>query len=415
MSDRRSSWFPSALAAGLAAVVLVAVTARAGGPQSAPASQPGSTSQPTAASQPAGYPTLTVEALQPLVQQRLDAFREELGFPGATCAVVMPSGRHIAVATGVSHKASQTPMRPTDLMLAGSVGKTFVAAIVLQLVDEGRLELDAPIARWLDQEPWFARLPNADQITLRMLLNHTSGLPEYFRESELLSAVRAAPDRTWKPEELIGYVLGNQPLFAAGQGWSYADTNYILAGMIIERATGHTYYQELIGRLQRPLRLRDTRPSDRITLPGLVSGYTAAQNLFSVPEEVATDGRCAINPQMEWTGGGVLSTSLDLARWAHELYGGAVLKPETRSQMLTGVPAKPLGADHAYGLGVIIRPSPRGPVYGHSGWSPGYVTMVGFYANPGLGIAVQVNTDTGVSAAALERLLDDVASTAVPR
>jgi D-alanyl-D-alanine carboxypeptidase len=98
------------------------------------------------------------------------------------------------------------------------------------------------------------------------------------------------------------------------------------------------------------------------------------------------------NPQMEWTGGGVATTALDLARWARALYaGGDVLGDETRAQMLRGVPAR-LGPNAAYGLGVILRPTPLGASYGHSGFFPGYVTDMMYLPEHGLAVAVQVNT-----------------------
>ena len=150
--------------------------------------------------------------------------------------------------------------------------------------------------------------------------------------------------------------------------------------MIIERVTGRKYYDELADRILKPLRLDDTVPSDRKDLPGLISGYTSPQNPFGAPEEVASDGRyTAFNPQMEWTGGGLLSTSLNLARWAKHLYDGGVLKDETKALMHQSVPAGPrLGPDHEYGLGVIIRPSAHGPVYGHAGFFPVYLSMMAY-------------------------------------
>jgi D-alanyl-D-alanine carboxypeptidase len=344
------------------------------------------------------------------LQAQLDAFRQKTGCPGATAAFVLADGPRGAAATGVSHKSSATPMRAGDRMLSGSIGKTYVAAVTLQLVEEGRVKLDTPVSHWLGDRDWYARVPNADSITLRMLMNHTSGVPEHVQMPVFHEALAARPDKTWKPEELVAFVLDRPPVFAAGEGWSYADTNYIFVGMIVEQVTGRTYYEELRRRILEPYGLQDTIPSDRPELPGLISGYTFSGNPFPVSEEVAADERYGVNPQFEWTGGGLLGTSLDLARWARLLYAGDVLEPSSRTQMLQGVPAPRLGRNEQYGLGVIMRDSPLGPVYGHAGWFPGYVSMVAYYPRHDLALAIQVNTDFGESVRELKPFLDTAAA-----
>ena len=115
-----------------------------------------------------------------------------------------------------------------------------------------------------------------------------------------------------------------------------------------------------------------------------------------------------MNPQFEWTGGGLVTTSLDLARWARALYGGNILKESELRQMLDGVETA-RGSNRRYGLGAMIRPSEHGSVVGHAGYMPGYVSMMGYYTEHDLSVAVQVNTDVGVDLAALESLLDEVA------
>lgn len=342
-------------------------------------------------------------------QEKLDALVAGLEAPGATLGYAWTNGASGAVASGVACKSTGERMQPTDRMLAGSIGKTYVAAVMLQLVEEGRVDLDQQVSGWLGKEEWYPRVPNAGTITLRMLMNHTSGIPEHVLMPEMMEALRAEPQKVWRPVELVAFVLDRDPLFPAGEGWSYADTNYILVGMIIERVTGRTYYDELARRILRPLELADTIPSDRIELPGLVCGYTSEQNPFPVPAEVVTGGRCAFNPQMEWTGGGLMTSAEDLARWGALFYGGDVLKSETKRYMCQGVDAPRLGPGHTYGLGVIMREGNAGPVYGHSGWFPGYISMLAYYPEHGLALAVQINTDTRVPSPALEAFLDALA------
>ena len=350
------------------------------------------------------------EELKPIALRRLGRLRKQMHAPGATAAFVLHGRQLLAVAGGDSDNGAKIAMQPHDRMLAGSVGKTYVAAVALQLLEEGRLALDTKISHWLGDEPWFARLPNAADITLYHLMTHTSGIPEHVMMPEFLATVAADPDREWRPEELVAFVLDKEPLFPTGKGWSYADTNYILVGMIIERVTGTTYYEQAKRRLLVPLELHDTIPSDRQTLPGLIPGYTSHNSPFPVRTQVSRGGRVDFNPQMEWTGGGMLSTSPDLARWAYELYAGKVLKPETRKLMLAGVEAGPrLGSpDHKYGLGAIIRNSAHGPVYGHSGWFPGYITVIAYYPELDIAAAVQFNASIQPAPPAIDAYLDQV-------
>jgi len=339
----------------------------------------------------------------------LDAFCSQRGCPGATLGFVLPDGGSGGVAVGVSRKGAPRKMKPTDRMFSGSIGKTFVAAVVLELVEEGRLDLDAKVGRWFAGNAWFQRLPNAKDLTLRTLLSHTSGVPDHIATPGWRARVSAEPQKVWRPEELLAYVLDAEPLFAVGQGWSYADTNYIVVGMIIERATGRSFYEELTDRILTPLHLRGTSPADRPELTGLVSGYTARGEAFGLPTEVAADGRYAMNPQVEWTGGGLITNAHDLARWAWLLYGGRVLSEESLQRMLEAVPTGDDSGEQ-YGLGVGIRPSRHGQVLGHSGWVPGYCSAMAYYPDHRLAVAVQVNTDLGVDRFVLATLLDDVAA-----
>ena len=126
-------------------------------------------------------------------------------------------------------------------------------------------------------------------------------------------------------------------------------------------------------------------------MPGLVQGYAGADNPFGGTDEMIKDGRFAVNPQFEWTGGGLAVTSLDLAKWGKLLYEGKALDAAMMPTFLEGVPAR-LGPETKYGLGVIIRPSPLGITYGHSGFMPGYQTELVYFPDLKTSIAVQVNS-----------------------
>jgi D-alanyl-D-alanine carboxypeptidase len=178
--------------------------------------------------------------------------------------------------------------------------------------------------------------------------------------------------------------------------------------MIIERVTKQPYYDELQRRILKPLDLKDTSPADRPKLRGLVSGYTNEPNLFSLPREVAHDETYGINPQAEWTGGGLICTSRDLADWAHMLYRGRVFNDKTRACMLDAVKTT-LGPNKLYGIGVMIRDGKFGKVFGHAGWVAGYVSTMAYYEDHGFAIAVQTNTDIGMNHALFDKLTDELA------
>ena len=219
---------------------------------------------------------------------------------------------------------------------------------------EGRLDLDASISRYLGQEPWFARVPNAADVTVRMLMTHTSGIVRYEFDPAVADQLKRAPMRAWTPAERLAVLLDRPAPFAAGQGWEYSDTNYIVLGMIIERLTGRPYYDELRRRVLVPLGLTNTIPSDRPALPHVVNGYAGPQNDLGGFDASLVGGRLAVNPQLEWTGGGIASTAGDLARWAQLLYEGKAFDPALLPTMLDGVPSR-LGQNARYGLGVILR------------------------------------------------------------
>jgi D-alanyl-D-alanine carboxypeptidase len=326
---------------------------------------------------------------------RLQAKFEELhqggSFPGGTAGVAFADARVRGFAVGVSDRTAKTPMKVTDRLLLGSVGKTYVSAVALQLVHEGRIGLDDPIAKYLKGEPWLARIAHAGRITVRQLMTHTSWLVRYELNPKFTADLTANPDKVWTPQERLAYLFDLPPPFAPGEGWEYSDTNYIVLGMIIERAGAAPYYEQLRKRILEKHGLKDSVPADSRTVPGLVQGYAGPNNPFGGSDEMIKDGRFAVNPQFEWTGGGLAVTSTDLARWAKMLYQGLVIDPSLMDDLLDGVPAK-LGPETKYGLGVIIRPTPFGVTYGHSGFMPGYQTDVMYFAEMNTAIAVQVNS-----------------------
>ncbi len=340
---------------------------------------------------PSSAPT-SLKVLKKDLQRVIDEWHRSGKFPGATVGVVLADGRSLSIATGYADTSAKRPMKPDSRMLAGSVGKTFAAAVALQLVGEGKIALDDKVEKYLGTQPWYPHLPNGKDITVRQLMNHTSGLVRYEFKDQFTKDLTANPDKVWKPEELLAYLLGEKPPFEAGKGWEYSDSNYIVLGMLIEKVTGRKFYSEANRRLIEPLKLTNTIPQDGPRLDGLVQGYAGDKNPFGGSDEMIRNGKFAINPQFEWTGGGYVSTSEDLARWARMLYEGKAFSPRLLPTALEGVTAPMLGRDTKYGLGVILKPTKLGMTYGHSGFFPGYMTEMMYFPDHKFAIAVQVNT-----------------------
>ena len=329
--------------------------------------------------------------LREQLQAKFAELHGAASFPGGTAGFVLADGTSFAVAVGVSDRTAGTPMRPSDRLLLGSVGKTYASAVALQMIHEKKFSLADTLDRFFGREPWFPRIANASQITVRHLMTHTSGLVRYEFNPRFTQDLTANPDKVWTGVDRLSYLFDAKPPFLPGEGWEYSDTNYIVLGMIIEQVSKNTYYDELRKRILVPFGLKDTVPADSRTVPGLVQGYAGEKNPFGGSDEMIKDGKFAVNPQFEWTGGGLAVTTLDLAKWGQILYEGKAFDASLMPAFLEGVPAR-LGPETRYGLGVIIRPSPLGVTYGHSGFMPGYQTELMYFPGLKTSIAVQVNS-----------------------
>jgi D-alanyl-D-alanine carboxypeptidase len=334
------------------------------------------------------------------LQVALDAIVAEQDLPGAVAAGGT-GGNVTVVASGFADRELGIKMHEDSRILSASIGKSFVAALALWLHLEKALDLDAKIATWLRGHTWFARLPNGPEITLRMLLNHGSGIPDHIYEPECAEWRRQRvhnPDVALTPEEMIGFILDKPPLFRAGTQFAYSDTAYILAGLIVERATGRAYYDLLRERFLEPLGLDRTRPSNVREIPGLASGYLLEGGPFGRgpgwPEKNVIDGKMIFNPASEWTGGGLATNPRDLVTWALALFSerafpGPYLGELLRANADVESARKRVGG--AYALGVIVRDTEFGSAYGHTGGMPGFTGLMTYYPTHRLALAIQVN------------------------
>ncbi|MEV5600081.1 serine hydrolase domain-containing protein [Streptomyces sp. NPDC052299] len=323
------------------------------------------------------------------LQREVDAIHGT-GVPGVLAEVSGPGGRTLARA-GTAVVGSRRPMPWDGRFRIGSATKTFTAAVVLQLVGEGRLSLDDTVERWL---PGVVRGHGNDGrlITVRQLLRHTSGLRDVApRVAALNSAAgyRAERFRTYTPGELVRLAVSDTPVFPPGEGWSYANTNYVLAAMIVERVTGRSWAREIEARIVRPLDLSGTSvPGALPSVPGPhAHGYAA----FGTEEvtDVTT-----LDPSMAFGSGAVISTAHDLNRFYAALLGGRLLAPAQLAELTDTVDAPELGV--RYGLGIAEIPlSCGGTYFGHRGELLGYTTWAGATADGGRSAAVYVNGDGG--------------------
>ena len=169
------------------------------------------------------------------LQYKLDSLRTEGNYPGLSISVIDKDNKITSLVAGFSDMEKQIPLSTKHLLMQGSVGKTYVAAIAIMLIKKGKLDLDEKVSAYLGHHEWYLRIPNASSITVRQIMNHTSGVMRYEFKPDFVNDLNAMPAKEWKPEELLKYVWDENPGFAAGQGWDYSDTNYILLGMIIEQ------------------------------------------------------------------------------------------------------------------------------------------------------------------------------------
>jgi D-alanyl-D-alanine carboxypeptidase len=327
--------------------------------------------QAVTASRPAAQPMSRARAAvgRPQLQRLLDTV-VRAGAPGIVAYVRDRHGTWLG-ASGFAVFKPKMRMRPNLRFRVGSVTKTFTAAIVLQLVGEGKLRLNDSVERWLP-----GLVPNGGGITVQELLNHTSGIPDYNDPTGLLA-----------PRQVIAAPLAQPPLFPPGTSWSYSNTNYILLGLIAEAASGSTFASQVRSRILRPLKLTHTSfersPTDTAMPAPYAHGYTRETRTAPAVDVTSSKGH--------WAAGAIVSTVSDLGRFYRAVLGGRLLRPDLLKKMRTTVAASATGPDR-YGLGIEASTYACGLGWGHLGLVAGFETEVLATRNASRIVVAAVNT-----------------------
>jgi D-alanyl-D-alanine carboxypeptidase len=329
----------------------------------------------SAAPRPSGTASsASASAQSSSLQRDADALRDT-GVTGVAVRLDTPDGT-VTARSGVGDLVTRRPVAEDGYLRLGSTTKTFVATVVLQLVGEKRISLDQTVEQLL---PGVVSGAGNDgrTITLRDLLRHTSGLPDYIGDVFPDPSAGTYFARRWqayRPEELVALAMRHEPAFPAGTRWAYSNTNYVLAGMIIEKVTGRTWEQQVQDRVLRPLGLRDTDTPG--TWPLLPSPHTADYQQFAVDGPMV-DTTIPYRPFDSGADGSMTGTARDLNRFFAALASGRLLKPAELAAMRDTVPV-PEGSGHPEGtrdgLGLFFTPLSCGGGYlGHGGSGFGYV------------------------------------------
>ncbi|MDX2238700.1 MAG: serine hydrolase domain-containing protein [Hyphomonadaceae bacterium] len=328
-------------------------------------------------------------------EEAASAVRGAIKAPGLTAAAVR-DGRVLVCAVGFDDEARGAAMTPQHRMPGGSTGKSIFAATAALLAKSGAIALDQPVSTWLGARDWFRRIANADALTLRLLLSHASGLPDHMGTPALAQALAAlfdaeGPDAWLTPEQALRFILDAPALHAPGAGFAYSDTNYVLAGLAIEAATGETLYDLAMRLVLAPLDLRATEPAIARRALNLATGHIFGD--AGARPFVGEGGGLRYSPRIEWAGGGFITAATDLARfgWAYasgRLGGVAPVAALNRFSWTQGHVG-------GYGLGLFAARTSLGESYGHGGYFPGFQSQFAYFPRHDLCVAYQANASQG--------------------
>jgi D-alanyl-D-alanine carboxypeptidase len=346
--------------------VMLALVVAACGSDSATTTRPteGATTvaaAPASTTAPSAGVRLDATTRATLDQTFAEAFTKS-GEPGMAASVWIGGERWDGV-KGVSDLTTKTSFRLDDYVRIASISKSFTATAVLQLVDQKKLSLDDKL------EKYVPGIANGTEITVRQLLNMSSGIYDFTADENFLAAFNADPAMAWKPAQVLDIVKRHEPDFAPGAKTVYCDTNYILLGMITEKVTGRTAEDVINQDVVAKVGLKNTSFPTAFTVPEPhPTAYLPNPDKPTEPPKVVND----VNPAVAWTAGAMISTVDDLKLWGDELAKGTLLSPELQSERLISHQWDGVQLPAGYGLGI----AKVGPFLGHNGAILGYTSVV---------------------------------------
>jgi D-alanyl-D-alanine carboxypeptidase len=342
----------------------------------------------TACAEQAAVPPPAAPGVPPYaerLQPELEQLAQEMLVTGAVVQVRSPELGDWTTTIGTRTFRGADPMHVDDHVRIGSVTKTWTGTVVLQLVDEGLLRLEDPVATYRPD------VPNGQHITIEQLLTMRSGLGNYTTTLELNRTLDTAPGTVFKPEELIAVGLAMPPQFPPGEGFFYSNTNTALLGRIVEQVTGNPLETEIQRRILDRLGMAESSfPTTSAVLPDPhPQGYCYGTNVETVESNVLSPEKQAAarngtlaprdvtnsNPSWAWAAGAGISTTGDLTRYVEALVGGELLSPALQKARLESV--RPLDPAAPDGPGYGLALARFGPFYGHTGELPGFNTFAG--------------------------------------
>jgi D-alanyl-D-alanine carboxypeptidase len=366
----------------------VSPTAPGPAPSATPTPAPSLLPTPPEPVESSGPPSSTVD-LRRKLSLALDGLRHTYGLPGVSAAILFADGSAWRGTSGVANVANERPVKADTEFAVASISKTFLAALILVLAEEDKLDLETPVRQYLPD------LAIDKRITVRQLLDHTSGLHDYFYDPDIDEALLADRERVWTAQEALAYV--GEPYFEPGEGWHYSNTNYVILGLLAEAVGEAPLPEQLHARFLDPLELKHTyyQGVDDPPAPVARAYRFNGPDLDERPIPLS-DGSHMVPFTSVVTAAGsagsIASTAEDLVRWAKALYDGEVLAPASLAAMVADVEVTaPFKPTVPYGLGVQAATIDGRSSLGHSGRLLGSRSVVRWFPNERIAIAVLTN------------------------
>jgi len=334
------------------------------------------------------------------LQATLDKWWLRGDIPAVVVGITHSDGRTWLGVSGTPERAGPVAVTTDARFRIASITKVFVAVVVLQMVEEGKLGLDDPLSRHLTDYPTRG-------VTIRQLLNHTSGIPNYSMSDDFNKNLLNDRERRWTTAEILALVKDKEPDFAPGTDYSYSNTDYILLGEVIGKIAGRSWAQEIRDRILRPLNLDSTHVagSERVPQP-VVPGYFDADNDGYV-ENIETGGPWPALETSEGPAGAIVSTASDLLAFGDALFRGRLVSEPVLRAMVAEGAYHPRFSN--YGLGVeILRPDYRTTIWGHGGFLPGFKSALWYIPSRDAIIVVLANDARANPADLAELLMRDL-------